>query len=105
MLLSLVAPTVDGCEDRSTYRERLRTGRCQAVERHGRRPGQTSGNGNRSIHRLTGQAATWGATMGDRSFAMTPLTRVTFDPEVMGGKPCIRGLLSAPGALTGVSDL
>lgn len=23
---------------------------------------------------------------------MKSLTRVTFDPEVMGGKPCIRGL-------------
>ena len=23
---------------------------------------------------------------------MTPLTRITLDPEVMGGKPCIRGL-------------
>ncbi|MBI4262893.1 MAG: DUF433 domain-containing protein [Acidobacteria bacterium] len=23
---------------------------------------------------------------------MTPLTRITLDPDVMGGKPCIRGL-------------
>ena len=26
------------------------------------------------------------------SFAMNPLTRITLDPDVMGGKPCIRGL-------------
>jgi uncharacterized protein (DUF433 family) len=23
---------------------------------------------------------------------MTPLTRITLDPDVMGGKPCIRGV-------------
>ena len=23
---------------------------------------------------------------------MTPLTRITLDPDVMGGKPCIRGM-------------
>ncbi len=23
---------------------------------------------------------------------MMPLTRITFDPDLMGGKPCIRGM-------------
>jgi len=30
---------------------------------------------------------------------MTPLTRITFDPEVMGGKPCIRGLRITVGTI------
>ena len=33
---------------------------------------------------------------------MTPFTRITLDPEVMGGKPCIRGLLITVGALVGL---
>jgi uncharacterized protein (DUF433 family) len=30
------------------------------------------------------------------------LTRITFDPEVMGGKPCIRGLRVTVGTLVGL---
>jgi len=30
------------------------------------------------------------------------LTRVTFDPQVMGGKPCIRGLRVTVGTLVGL---
>lgn len=33
---------------------------------------------------------------------MTPLTRITFDPEVMGGKPCIRGLRVTVGTIVGL---
>ena len=37
--------------------------------------------------------------MDDRSFTMAPLTRITFHPEVMGGKPCIRGLRITVGTI------
>jgi uncharacterized protein (DUF433 family) len=30
------------------------------------------------------------------------LTRITFDPQVMGGKPCIRGLRVTVGAIVGL---
>jgi uncharacterized protein (DUF433 family) len=30
------------------------------------------------------------------------LTRITFDPEVMGGKPCIRGLRVTVGMIVGL---
>jgi len=33
---------------------------------------------------------------------MKPLTRITFDPNVMGGKPCIRGLRVTVGTLVGL---
>ena len=33
---------------------------------------------------------------------MTPLTRITFDAEVMGGKPCIRGLRVTVGTIVGL---
>jgi len=33
---------------------------------------------------------------------MTPLTRITLDPEVMGGKPCIRGLRITVGTIVGL---
>ncbi|PYR62946.1 MAG: hypothetical protein DMF87_09195 [Acidobacteria bacterium] len=33
---------------------------------------------------------------------MTPLTRITLDPEVMGGKPCIRGLRITVGTVVGL---
>lgn len=33
---------------------------------------------------------------------MTPLTRITLNPEVMGGKPCIRGLRVTVGTLVGL---
>ena len=32
---------------------------------------------------------------------MTEFDRITFDPAVMGGKPCIRGLRVTVGALVG----
>ena len=34
--------------------------------------------------------------------AMPQLTRITFDPEVMGGKPCIRGLRVTVGTVVGL---
>jgi uncharacterized protein (DUF433 family) len=34
--------------------------------------------------------------------SMTPLTRITLDPEVMGGKPCIRGLRITVGTVVGL---
>ncbi len=33
---------------------------------------------------------------------MNNLTRITFNPEVMGGKPCIRGLRVTVGTLVGL---
>jgi uncharacterized protein (DUF433 family) len=36
------------------------------------------------------------------SLTMTPLTRITLDPEVMGGKPCIRGLRITVGTIVGL---
>lgn len=33
---------------------------------------------------------------------MEPLTRVTVDPQVMGGKPCIRGMRVAVGTIVGL---
>ena len=33
---------------------------------------------------------------------MKPLTRITLDPAVMGGKPCIRGLRVTVGTIVGL---
>jgi len=33
---------------------------------------------------------------------MNRLTRITFDPKVMGGKPCIRGLRVTVGTIIGL---
>ncbi|KPK39354.1 MAG: hypothetical protein AMJ65_11685 [Phycisphaerae bacterium SG8_4] len=33
---------------------------------------------------------------------MRDLTRITFDPEVMGGKPCIRGMRVTVGTVVGM---
>ena len=33
---------------------------------------------------------------------MKPLVRITLDPAVMGGKPCIRGLRVTVGAIVGL---
>ena len=33
---------------------------------------------------------------------MTELTRITLDPEVMGGKPCIRGMRITVGTVVGL---
>jgi uncharacterized protein (DUF433 family) len=33
---------------------------------------------------------------------MTQLTRITFDPAVMGGKPCIRGMRVTVGMIIGL---
>lgn len=33
---------------------------------------------------------------------MKKLTRITFDPKVMGGKPCIRGLRVTVGTVVGL---
>ena len=33
---------------------------------------------------------------------MEPLTRVTVDPQVMGGKPCIRGMRVTVGTIVGL---
>jgi uncharacterized protein (DUF433 family) len=33
---------------------------------------------------------------------MKQLTRITFDPKVMGGKPCIRGLRVTVGTVVGL---
>jgi len=33
---------------------------------------------------------------------MKTLTRITFDPEIMGGKPCIRGMRVTVGMIVGM---
>lgn len=33
---------------------------------------------------------------------MRPLTRITLDPDVMGGKPCIRGMRITVGTIVGL---
>lgn len=33
---------------------------------------------------------------------MNKLTRITFDPQVMGGKPCIRGMRVTVGMIVGL---
>lgn len=33
---------------------------------------------------------------------MNQLTRITFNPKIMGGKPCIRGLRVTVGAIVGL---
>ncbi|TVP63814.1 MAG: DUF433 domain-containing protein [Nodularia sp. (in: Bacteria)] len=33
---------------------------------------------------------------------MKPLTRITFNPEIMGGKPCIRGMRITVGTIVGL---
>lgn len=33
---------------------------------------------------------------------MNELTRITFDPQVMGGKPCIRGMRFTVGTIVGL---
>jgi uncharacterized protein (DUF433 family) len=38
----------------------------------------------------------------DKSFGMRTLTRITFDPAVMGGKPCLRGLRVTVGTIVGL---
>jgi uncharacterized protein (DUF433 family) len=40
--------------------------------------------------------------MAARRKAMNRLQRVTFDPEVMGGKPCIRGMRVTVGMIVGL---
>ena len=35
-------------------------------------------------------------------FAVTPLARITVDPEVMGGRPCIRGMRVTVGTIVGL---
>jgi uncharacterized protein (DUF433 family) len=37
-----------------------------------------------------------------REFAMRQLKRITVDPQVMGGKPCIRNLRVAVGTIVGL---
>ena len=33
---------------------------------------------------------------------MIPLARITFDPNIMGGKPCIRGMRVTVGTIVGL---
>lgn len=33
---------------------------------------------------------------------MEPLTRITIDPQVMGGKPCVRGMRVTVGTIVGL---
>ena len=40
--------------------------------------------------------------MYNTSQVMSPFKRITFDPQVMGGKPCIRGMRLTVGTLLGL---
>lgn len=40
--------------------------------------------------------------LSDQVFPQTQLTRITFDPQVMGGKPCIRNLRITVGTIVGL---
>jgi len=42
------------------------------------------------------------AAAGRLVFVSSKLTRITFDPQVMGGKPCIRGLRVTVGTIVGL---
>ena len=42
------------------------------------------------------------ALKGNEGKEMKTINRITFDPEVMGGKPCIRGLRVTVGTLVGL---
>lgn len=42
------------------------------------------------------------ATMTRGRHSMAPLTRITRDPSVMGGKPCIRGMRITVGTVVGL---
>jgi uncharacterized protein (DUF433 family) len=48
----------------------------------------------------------WGVYENDREssreVAMEPLKRITIDPRVMGGKPCIRGMRVTVGTIVGL---
>jgi uncharacterized protein (DUF433 family) len=43
-----------------------------------------------------------GAKIGRESALVPELDRITVDPEVMGGKPCIRGLRVTVGTVVGL---
>jgi len=56
---------------------------------------------------ISGIVAEWTVFYGeDRAVVdnerMAPVTRITLDPEVMGGKPCIRGLRITVGTVVGL---
>jgi uncharacterized protein (DUF433 family) len=40
--------------------------------------------------------------MNEGKMMMNRLSRITFDPNVMGGKPCIRGLRVTVGTIVGL---
>lgn len=40
--------------------------------------------------------------LGEENITMLQLKRITFNPEVMGGKPCIRGLRVTAGTIVGL---
>jgi uncharacterized protein (DUF433 family) len=43
-----------------------------------------------------------GSQRGGKVFAMDVLDRITHDPAVMGGRPCIRGLRVTVGTIVGM---
>src|SRR5712691_7634944 len=47
------------------------------------------------------RASRWCDNAGGEA-AMTLLTRITLDPDVMGGKPCIRGMRITVGTIVGL---
>ena len=49
---------------------------------------------------LAGKAAPSGRVRGGAT--VKELERITFDPEVMGGKPCIRGMRVTVGTIVGL---
>lgn len=51
----------------------------------------------KAVYRIAGNG-----THGPKGSQMRRLTRITHDPNVMGGKPCIRGLRVTVGTIIGL---
>src|SRR5438876_11558948 len=68
--------------------------------------GQSRSFGKRCYSPVVEYGQEWfsigGSTKRKARHIMIQLTRITMDPQVMGGKPCIRGLRVTVGTLVGL---
>ena len=83
-----------GGSSRPSITSGCRTRNLVSVKREGVRRG--------TIARGVGRGRTLGWELRGRRREMKPLTRITRDPAVMGGRPCIRGLRVTVGTLVGL---
>ena len=53
---------------------------------------------------MANRARTHGSGVASRPYTsrVNPLTRITADPEMMGGRPCIRGMRVTVGTIVGL---